>query len=139
MENALQELRQSVPQGGPIFIEYQTSLVLRYYLCRDQVFPADDPGRPFLEFDCGDYRLISPRVSVWEFTADNFFAELEPLARMSGLRPGDEAWIVHAGWNPKGTHLRTQLAELSPGLKESPHRDFGANICLFQVRIGSQK
>jgi hypothetical protein len=143
MDQAVKAIHQTIPPATPIFVEAQTSFTLRYYLCRGQAFPPPEDSQRLLELDCGGYRLISPNSTLWIFPKDFFPAGLDATAAAAGLPTGEHVWVVHAGWNPKQAgrelHLHAELAKDFPELRVLPHRDFGANICLFQTVIGGEQ
>jgi hypothetical protein len=139
MSRALNDIHQSIPRGAFVFVEYETGLMLRYYLCRDQIFPVDDLRKRFLEFHCGGYELVSTSVLLdWALAPHEFASELDQVAKLYGLKPGERVWVVHAGWNNMytRTHLDSELAMRFPELNQLPHQNFGENICVFQVQVG---
>jgi hypothetical protein len=139
MSRALSDVRQSISSGELVFVDYQTALVLAYYLSRDQVFPSKDVGEKFLEFPCGGYRIVSTRYPpLWMFTVENFPAELDEMRRQYGLNPGRQLWVIRAGWNQRNARmdLHTELAMRFPELNRLPHQKFGENISVFEVTAG---
>ena len=138
MGRALDDIHQSIPRGALIFVEYETNVMLRYYLCRDQIFPIDDLQRHFLEFHCGGYQLVSTGALLeWVWPPETFASELDQMAKLYGLRPGERVWVVHAGWNFSGKfNFPSQLAMQFPELGRFPHHDFGENLSVLQVPVG---
>jgi hypothetical protein len=138
MSRALNDVHQSIPRGALVFVEYETSLMLRYYLCRYQIFPVDDLQKRFLEFHCGGYQLVSTGVLLnWALAPQEFASELDQVAKLYGLSPGEPVWVVHAGWNLSDKiNFPSQLVMEFPELNRLPHHSFGENIAVLQVRVG---
>ena len=141
MTEARQYIRQSVPPGSPIFVEYQSGLMLRYYLCPDQMLPIEEHQRPILEYRCAAYRLVSTGRDTWQLTEQNFLPQFSLMVERSGLKPGDTVWMVHAGWNYRSAgheaKLRVELARQFPEVMRLPCRDFGDNIAVFELPVGT--
>lgn len=129
MGRALTYIRQSIPPGTLLFVDHQTSLMLGYYLSRDQTVRFDEPQlqKDFFEYPYGGYRIVSSKL--WLFNAKNFGPELSRMRRAYGLAPGELVWVVQAGWGVGlYYHLTMRFPELHlPGLM------FGGNLTVFQV------
>jgi hypothetical protein len=139
MDRAKEYLHNSLPEGARIITEYQSYLMLRYYLCPELVTPSSDVGVPIAEVSCGTYRLISGISLPWVMTEQDFGPTIEIVAKKYGLKPGDTVWIVHAGWNKlvgPGTavQLYTAATQSAEGSRLR-HRSFGDNIFVFEATI----
>lgn len=143
MSQALQDIHQSIPPGATVFVEYETSLMLRYYLCRDQIFPIDDAPTRILEFHCGEYRVVSvpSRWVLWVVEPKDFPSEMHHLANAYGVHPPEPIWMIHMGWNltPNNINIHSQLAILFPELNHLPYQNFGENISIFQFPLGMEQ
>jgi Dolichyl-phosphate-mannose-protein mannosyltransferase len=127
MSQAVNHIHQSIPAGKLVFVDYQTSVLLGYYLGRNQITRFDQPETEFWEFPYGGYRIVSARH--WLFDIESFGVELKRLRNVYDLPPGEMVWIVSAGW---GVNLYTRLSRRFP---ESyfPGTMFGSNLAVFQV------
>jgi 4-amino-4-deoxy-L-arabinose transferase-like glycosyltransferase len=98
MTAAVNYLRQSAPPGGFIFTSYQASILLGYYLGRNQVTTRFMPGPgELVEFPYGGYRVVASYL--WSFPSPECFdGELERFVAAYDLRPGDRVWALDAGW-----------------------------------------
>jgi hypothetical protein len=127
MSQALNHIHQSIPPGKLVFVDYQTSVLLGYYLGKNQITRFDQPQKEFREFPYGGYRIVSTRH--WLFTVESFGVELKRLRSVYDLPPGEMVWIISAGW---GVNLYTRLSRRFP---ESyfPGTLFGSSLAVFQV------
>jgi hypothetical protein len=147
MIGAIKYVRDAIPGGSLLFVDCQTALLLGYYLGRNQIDSqtialqhryvdqnqisarSQAPRDGFIELSYGGYRVVStPR---WNFSTDNFWAELRAMKQRYGLGPAVPVWVVDGGWdNGLGTDLlRFYPERVCPGL-----RAFGRNLSVFQVR-----
>jgi uncharacterized membrane protein len=98
MTAAMQYVKQTIPPGAPIFVDYETRQVLRYYLARDESFPGTlqtwhDPERWY-----GGYRVIVPAEYLWIFRPDEVLDRANQSARALGAPPSDPLWVVSVAW-----------------------------------------
>jgi len=138
MDQAKEYVHKSLPAGTRIITEYQSYLMLRYYICPEQITPPHDLDAPISEVSCGSYRLISGISLPWVMTEQNFAPILEIVAKKYELKPGDTVWIVHAGWNEVGPGSAVRLyaaASRSADGNRLRHRSFGDNIFVFEATI----
>jgi uncharacterized membrane protein len=136
MVDAVKYIRQSIPTGHSMLVDGETSLMLQYYFCPNEIQPADDQqGHPF-QFSCGGYRIFELRL--WGFTPSNFAAKFQEAARGLGFQTGERIVVMKAGWNDSSEDksLFVQLAARQPGMNQWPHQDFGDNISIFQLPAG---
>jgi hypothetical protein len=127
MSQAVNHIHRSIPAGKIVFVDYQTSVLLGYYLGKNQLTRFDQPPGEFWEFPYGGYRIIAARH--WLFNVESFGVELKRLSDVYNLPPGEMVWIISAGW---GVNLYTRLSRRFP---ESyfPGEMFGSNLAVFQV------
>ncbi len=127
MNKAVDYIRQSIPPGGLLFVDYQSSVMLGYYLGRNQIMRLDEPKKTFLEFPYGGYRVVSSKV--WLFDVESFAAEFKRMRRAYHVKPGELVWVVETGW---GANLHIRLTRRFPR-SYFPGVMFGDNISVLQV------
>lgn len=91
-------VKQTVPAGTPIFVDYETRQVLRYYLARYQSFPGTLQTRRVTEQRYGAYRVVAPAEYVWIFRPDQVLDQATKSARAIGAQPGNPLWVVSVAW-----------------------------------------
>ena len=132
MGAAIAYLRGVVPKGGLIFTDYQTSVLLGYYLGRNEVTPYRHPEGRFYEFDYGGYQVVSARA--WSVAARDLDFEVAGFRQEYHLDAQDPVWIVDGGW---GQNIADELARLS-GNDLPRLRYFGRNLAVFQQAGSSE-
>ena len=118
MVAAMDTLRQQIPAGAPVLVDYQTSLLLGYYLRDGGVGPF-----PSMAVEPADVPLDGIRMLVWgtwDFDPVSFERALLSLANTGTLPPGQRVWVVDAG----------RGRQLTPGAMT-----FGENIAIFTVEL----
>jgi 4-amino-4-deoxy-L-arabinose transferase-like glycosyltransferase len=131
---AIDYIRQSVPPGGLLFVDYQTGVLLGYYLGKGEITRINGSNPEFFRFTYGGYQVISTNPDLWTFKAENFGIKLNRMAQLYGLNPGESVWVVDGGW---GDNLHTELVKRFPGISFLGLRTFGDNIVVFQAAVGS--
>jgi hypothetical protein len=132
MTQALDAIRQNVSVGDMIFVDFQTSFLLRFYLC-PEVGPADSPASEFRTYSCGGHRVISTNSETNVLTASLFARRWNEMAEAYGLKTGQTVWIFQAGWD---IELARELPEKVPKFRDLKTQSFGRNITLFRVPVG---
>jgi hypothetical protein len=132
MTQALNAIRQNVSPGDTIFVDFQTSFLLRFYLC-PEVTPSPLPAADFRTYICSGYRVISTTSETNVLTADSFLHRYDELVSAFGLKPGQTIWIFQAGWD---IALARELQEKVPELRDLKAESYGRNISLFKVTVG---
>lgn len=130
MTAALEFLQQNVGPSVPIFVDYQTDLVLGHYLCHQQPVPLQTRSSGFEEFFCGGHHVVSTGYPTWSFSGESFPRELERAVQALGLKPGDTIWVFQAGW---GIDLPEQLQKNVAEFRDLPFQSFGKNIKAFKL------
>jgi uncharacterized membrane protein len=132
MTAAVDYVQRSIPKGDLIFVDYQSSLPLVYYLCGPkQIISLDNPRQGFLQFSCNDYFVVS--VPFWKLRAESLALPFQKMVHTYGLKPGDRVWVFQAGWMG---NLVAQLQEL-PQFHCLAPRAFGENISVVPFVVGS--
>ncbi len=137
MSEAMDYIRELVPPGGMVFMDYQTEVMLRHYLCglRDKPRRAPDDS-VFVVTPCHDLRMVRPAKSRvnWNLEARQFGGMFREVWRELGLAMGDTVTVVDMGW---GWNLAPALDWLYKA--DYPNlRRFGDVLSVFQVVVGSE-
>src|SRR5579863_1009401 len=133
MADAVALLKNSAPPGSILFTDYQSGLLLGYYLCHQGVVQVFVPLEPFAMKNCGDYAIIAPSPQQWQFEAGELTPALHEATQRFPVVPGTAVWLVEAGWMPKKpAEVTTELSNL--GCKP---RYFGSNIRFCAITIGN--
>jgi len=134
MNSAMAFLRQNVVAGGLIFTDFESSLILGYYLCEQKPVDEQASSSQFETFSCGGYRVVAAnRTTATYFFPEIFFNLWKPLLETYTVKVGDPVWIFQAGW---GVNLPEQLRGQSAAFRDLPFRAFGNNIKIFRLTGG---
>ncbi|HEY7095533.1 MAG TPA: glycosyltransferase family 39 protein [Terriglobales bacterium] len=135
MLQAVHEIENRVPGGSVVFADYQSGLLLSYYVCHDKVVQFIPPFDPYLKSPCGGVTVISTFPRIWIFQPEDFPSALEGAQKAYRLSSDTKLWVFQAGWLVDDEPATRQV------FKEhgcSAPRSFGANIFLCQLRaVGS--
>jgi len=135
MNQAMNAVRREVPPSAPLFVDYQTSLLLNHYLCPQRAMSFDSSITNLEVFSCGGYRVISADPHTWRFDAQTFLSKWDELVRTYNLKPGDRVWVIQEGWDIKlAADLQNQFREFRSLHAES----FGRNITMFELTVGQK-
>jgi hypothetical protein len=132
MMQALDTIRHSVSPDDVIFVDFQTSFLLRFYLC-PEVVPSGLPLADFKTYTCSGYRVISTTSETNVLTANLFFRRWHEMLSAYGLKPGQTIWVFQAGWD---ADLARDLQEKVPEFRDLKTESFGRNISLFERTVG---
>jgi hypothetical protein len=132
MQSAVDSLRESAPAGSILFADYQSGLLLGYYVCGHEVVQVFPPYQSFAQSDCDAYTAITARPQEWKFYSSDFPEQLAEFAQATNLAPGTKVWLFDAGWiTDSAPALRT---ELQPRGCAAP-KSFGDNILFCQFAV----
>jgi Dolichyl-phosphate-mannose-protein mannosyltransferase len=129
MTLAMDAIRRQVPPGSMIVVDFQSSFLLRFYLCPDAT-PSGSPASEWRTYSCGGYRMISANPEVNIFSADTFLPRWREIVTTYNVPPGQDVWIFQAGWD---IELARQLQEKFPEFHNLEPDSFGRNISLFKL------
>ncbi len=130
MTAAIKYLRQMVPPGAGLFVDYETRFQLRYYFTRnDASFDILRTGTE-VEEQLGGYRVVVPKKFVWDFDPGEALEQAAESARASGVPPGDPLWVFSVAWGDPSLG-----AQLTPGADHEV-KDFGR---ISVIRVLGQK
>jgi len=134
MAAALEFVNQNVGPSDLIVTDYQTDLILGHYLCRERPISFEVAPAGFEQFSCAGHRIVGVDYgTVWIFWTDNFPKEWQRVVQTYGLKPGDAAWAVQAGW---GIDLPEDLRRHYPEFHDLRYESFGKNIQVFKMKVG---
>ena len=133
MTRATEFIRSQIPQSDLIFVDYQTRLLLGYYLCPQQPVPFTAPIGSLEQFQCGNHRAAAAGPDLYIFTADNFLPRWNQLMRTLSLTPGRHVWVIQAGWD---VNLPNELQRSLPEFKIGDTQWFGKNISITLLPVG---
>ena len=127
MNTMLEFIQNTIPKDHLIFVDYQTDIMLGYYLGRNQ-FVHDVRHNDFLESSYSGRRIISS--NEWSFDIVKFSLELNRLKRLYNITDKQPIWAVQAGW---GSNIYYSLRKLYRNA--SIHgMMFGDNLMVFQIQ-----
>ena len=131
MTQAIDAIRQQVQPGDMLFVDFQTSFLLRFYLC-PEVDDGEFSASGFRAFSCGGKRVIATSSDTNVLTADTFVRRWSEMVRAYDLKPGQTVWVYQAGWD---IGLASGLQEKNPEFRDLNYESFGRNISLFKLNI----
>jgi len=132
MQKALAFVREQIPTSAPILVDYETGMLLGYYLCQRRPISFDESLPGFLMFQCGGHRIISTGHDLWFLTPQNFRAQCSGPIQTGQFRPGENIWVGQAGFN---VTLEDDLQRESADFHAVQTHAFGKNIRLFSVTV----
>jgi len=131
MEQAVGYLRASAPPGSMVLTDYESGLLLSYYLCGADITHSGKLTEFFYVSRCGEYDSASLLPRLWIFRAATFPQQLQSL-KQTAIPGAREAWLFQAGFivdrEPELRALLKQYACASP-------RKFGANILVCRIEL----
>ncbi len=131
MKAAMDFLQQQVASAEPLFADYQTSLMLDYYLCQGRPVAMNRSVPGFLSYECGGHKVIATDWNTDIFTAGSFREQWREMLSRFNLPADSKVWVTQIG---PSTHLAEELAQ-SAEFHIAPH-DFGHNLHFFDLRVG---
>lgn len=135
LERALQFTKDQISPSDLVFIDNQSSILIRHYLCEHEAVAFDKSVRGFARFECSGHWIIAGDAATGDFESENFIRQCEKMARSFDLGPTDHVWVIQAGWGIKRNKLGTDLQRLAEfnGLKI---QTFGSNIQILALGVG---
>jgi hypothetical protein len=127
MAQAVNYIHASVPAGGVIVVDYNSSLVMRYYLCSGKDNMIRNFENQMSQFACGKYEMARTRGYEWMFTSENLEPILARMEKQFGWRHGEPIWLAQAA------EMRLDAAVLAR-FGAGPSKEFGQNISVTQLR-----
>jgi hypothetical protein len=136
MSEMVDYIRQTVPRGGIVFCDFQTQVLLRYYLCGARTLDSVPPAGKLREFVSRGFRLVYPDqlLLYWSFETERFGGAFGSMAENLGLARGGAVCVVDAGWGWNLADALNSIYKVTyPKLKR-----FGHQISVFEVPVGSE-
>jgi uncharacterized membrane protein len=132
MTQAVDYLRTSAAPGSIVLTDYESGLLLSYYLCHKDITHTGQPTGFFYHSQCGDYESVSLLPRLWVFRAETFSSQISDLRR--GMQ-GRQIWLFQAGFivdrEPEFQALVGQYGCSNP-------RKFGANILVCRIEFSEK-
>ena len=133
MQKGIAFVREQISPSDPIFVDYESGLLLGHYLCEQRPISYDGSLPGFLVFRCGGHRIISTNHDLWFFTPQSFLSQRGNLIRTGQFKPEDSVWVGQAGFN---VTLDEDLRKEVLDFHDLQTRAFGKNIRLFKITLG---
>jgi len=132
MASAVSYMKESIPRGDLILVDYQSSLSLMYYLCGPKViFPIEKFQGDYFEFTCNGYSIVS--LHLWKLIPQSFPLQFEKMARSHDLESGDRVWVYQTGW---GVDFGTELAGHDAAFRCLAPKRFGSGVTVTPFIVG---
>lgn len=132
MHDAVAYLQAEAKPGAVFLADYESGLLLGYYVCGHGVVQIVRPLKPMAEAECGPYRVIATSDREWKFSAETIPNRLDDAARDFRLNSNAEVWIFYAGWiNDSAPELTAKLVELGCTVPKK----FGQNILACRLKL----
>jgi hypothetical protein len=119
----------SLPAGSVILSDYQSGLLLGYYVCGHSIVQTLELS---WKTDCGPYTVVTTPQNEWEFYASDLPEQLSRVAAIYRLAPASKVWLFDAGW------IGASAPGLYVGLRTlgcSAPRNFGNNIFVCELTV----
>jgi uncharacterized membrane protein len=130
MDDAVQYLHASVPQRSILLTDYESGLLLSYYVCQKDITHLGAPSQFFYRSQCGDYESISLLPKLWVFRAQTFPDQMRELEGTLAQGRGLPIWLFQAGFivdrEPDFQALLSQYGCSLP-------RKFGNNVLICEL------
>lgn len=131
MQEAVTYLRGAAAPRSAILTDYESGLLLSYYLCGTDITHTGELSGYFYLSRCGEYQSASLLPRLWVFRAATFPDQVRGLTRLP-LR-GQEMWLFQAGFIvDREPEFQAMLGQYGCG---SP-RKFGENILVCRIEAG---
>ena len=119
MTSAVEYIRRTIPPGTPLFVDYETRKLLKFYLASNDNRLDTLRFRDQVEEQLGGYRVVVPKEYVWAFRPDKVLGQVAESGWRLGIRTGDPFWIVSVAW------LEPSLASRLPAMGNCEVKEFG--------------
>jgi hypothetical protein len=132
MAAAVNYMKQTIPPGDRIFVDFQSSLPITYYFCGPtKIVPIETFSGEYFDFTCNGNPIVS--LHTWKAGAVGFPMQFQKMALARGLKPGDQVWLYQTGW---GDNLNTELDRHDPKFQCLNPRNFGPGVTVIPFVVG---
>lgn len=132
MDGAVSWIHASVPSNSIVLADYESGLLLSYYICHKSVVQTQPPLQLFYPAQCGDYESLTLLPRLWVFQAANFPDQAQQLQQSFSREQSQQVWLFEAGFivdrEPDFQALLAQYGCPKP-------KRFGANIFVCQISL----
>jgi len=132
MDGAVSWIHASVPSNSIILADYESGLLLSYYICHKSAVQTQPPLELFYPARCGDYESLTLLPRLWVFQAANFPAQARQLQQSFSRDQSQQVWLFEAGFivdrEPDFQSLLAQYGCPKP-------QQFGANIFVCPISL----
>lgn len=132
MEAAVRYLETSAPPHSVIVTDYESGLLLSYYVCHRDITHAGAPAGFFYRSRCNGYESVSLLPKLWVFRAETFPQQMEQLAETLPPSSSDQVWLFQAGFivdrEPEFQALLSRYGCSSPAA-------FGDNVLVCRIEL----
>ena len=132
MASAVNYMKQSIPKGDLILVDFLSYLPITYYFCG----PQTTISMGFLEGSVFNSRCNGDAIASvhnWKMIASTFPAQFAKIARDNGLHAGDRVWVFQTGW---GGTFDADLAKRDPKFLCLKPKLFGDDIAVMPFLVG---
>ena len=130
IEGSVHYLRASARPGAVLLTDYESGLLVSYYLCHKDITHSGVLISPFYHASCDIYESASLLPRLWVFRADSFPAQFDALEQSLPQARNREVWLYQAGFivdrEPEFEALLTRYGCSTP-------QKFGANILVCRL------
>jgi uncharacterized membrane protein len=127
MVQAVKYLGETAPAGSVILVDYNSSLVMRYYLCSGGENAIGGDEDDIRRFACGEYEMARARGHDWTFTGENLGPILTEMKKRFGWKQGEAIWLIQV------YEMRLDAATLAR-FGAGAAKDFDGDIFITRLR-----
>jgi hypothetical protein len=133
MEQAVAYLSASATPGSMILTDYESGLLLSYYVCHADITHSGELTTFFYVSRCRQYESASLLPRLWVFRTDTFPQQMQELGKSEpALMRAHEIWLFQAGFIvDREPEFHALLAQYGCSLP----RKFGANILVCRIEL----
>ncbi len=131
MQQALLFVRPQRGRDSVIFTDYQSGLLLSYYLCGRSIVQFEGPFQPFQDATCGESGIVVWQSQDWMFHAEEFPRILQDAESAFALS-GKRVMLFQAGWT---VNAEPDFRQLLQHYGCPARANFGNNILACKITV----